>query len=186
MAKKMDQAEITKPDEETSAGKLKRYEDLFEELTRFTTLIDEQDAEILDANVVVAEAKEAYENAKKALAEIESIRDGAKHNLYRFLSPKNGKFPILPLFDTMETTNEVIHGENSTQWRQEPIASLKISLPSLLALTDCDIVMVGQLQDRVMKDAAGWWKEITNLNAGTAGAIVDRLNDFIFEKTMKK
>lgn len=185
MAKKNERAEVSKPDAESSEGKLKRYEDLFEELIRFTTLIDEQDAEIIDANAAVAEAKEAYDCAKRALSEIESIRDGAKHNLYRFLSPKNGEFPVLPLFDTMEPTNEVVHGANSIQWRQEPIASLKLSLPSLMALIDSDVVRVGQLQDRVMKSAAEWWKEITSLNAGTAGAIVDRLNDFVFHKTMK-
>ncbi|MFY8201815.1 MAG: hypothetical protein ACOVLE_14155 [Pirellula staleyi] len=186
MVKKTEAAEATKPDEETAEGKVKRYEGLFDELMRFTSLIDEQDAEIVEANAVVAEAKEAYERAKKALAEIESIRDGAKHNLYRFLSPKNGKFEFLPLFDRMEETNELVHGENSTEWRQEPIASLKLSLLSLVALNDSDITLVGKLQDLVMKDSNGWYKEITGLNAGSSAAIVDRLNEFIFQRTMKK
>ena len=66
--------------QETTEGRLLRYEGLFEELTRFTSLIEAQDAEIRLANVVVAEAKEQYEDAKRKLAECESIRDGAKHD----------------------------------------------------------------------------------------------------------
>jgi hypothetical protein len=85
----------------------------------------------------------------------------------------------------MDEAVEEVHGANSKEWRSEPIAALKLSLPSLQALTECDVVMVGQLQDRVMKQPTDWWKEIESLNAGSAGAIVDKLNNFIFEKTTK-
>lgn len=184
MAKKNEQAEVSKPDAESSEGKLKRYEDLFEELTRFTTLIEGQDAEMIDAAIAVEDAKAVYNNKKKALEEIASIRDGAKHNLYRFLSPKNGRpFESLPLFDTMDVANDTIHGKNSTQWRLEPVSAIGVSLLQMVALNDSDVMMVGHLQDRVMASPEDWWKGILGLNAGSEQAIIGRLNDFIYSKT---
>ncbi len=162
---------------------LKKYEELFEQLTRFTHSITSYEEVIQSARLDVEEAKLAYDEAKDKLRELENARDGAKHSLYRFLSPKNGE--IMPLFDTMEEPDEEVHGKNCTEWRKEPIAALKISLPSINALTDADIVMVGQLQDRVLESPKSWWDSVPPLNAGTAAAIVDRLNDFIFDKTAK-
>ena len=162
---------------------LKKYEELFEQLTRFTTSITNQEEEITKAKLDVEEAKLAFEEARDKLRELENARDGAKHSLYRFLSPANGQ--IMPLFDTMDEADEEVHGKNSTEWRKEPIAALKISLPSLKALTDADIVMVGQLQDRVLDNPQKWWESVAPLNAGTAAAITDRLNNFIFERTQR-
>lgn len=158
---------------------VKRYEDLYSQLTRFTSSIADLESEIEKARESVAEAKARYEDEKGKLYELENSRDGAKHSLYRFLNPKN--MEVFPLLDTMEPADEEKHGKNSDEWRKDPIGALKLSLPSLQALMECDIVMVGQLQDRVMADRE-WWKQIPNLNAGSASAICDRLNDFIFER----
>ncbi len=53
----------------------------------------------------------------------------------------------MPLFDRMEEADEELHGKNADEWRKEPIAVLKLSTPSINALIDHDIVVVGQLQD---------------------------------------
>lgn len=165
------------------ADKVARYEELFDELTRFVKVISDQDKPIVEARAAVENAKAQLDAAKSTLYELENIRDGAKHNLYRFLSPSGGKFTMMPLFDRMEKADEEIHGNNAQEWRGEPIASLGLSLPSLQALADADIVMVGQLQDRVLEYGKTWWEAISGLNAGSAGAIVDRLNDFICDRS---
>ncbi|MEQ1828052.1 MAG: hypothetical protein ABL921_18975 [Pirellula sp.] len=166
----------------TTEEQLKRLEQLFEQLTHFTKLVSDNDDAIIEAKFEVEEAQAKLDDAKQNLRALEGMRDGAKHNLYRFLSPKNGAFEFLPLFDKMAETDEVVHGRGSTQWRQEPVAALKLSLPALQILNDADIILVGQLQDRVMKSASDWWKDL-QLTGGQAAAIVDRLNDFIFEHT---
>ena len=182
MAKKM---ELSKPDVESSEDELKRYRELFDELTRFTSLIDSQEDEIAEAVAAVAEAKEAYDAAKDALRELESIRYGAKHNLYRFLSPKDGKFQSLPLFDQMDAAVDSVHGANSAVWRNDPISSAGICLPSVVALTDANLALIGCLQDRVMKSPDDWWRDVSGLNSGSAKRVVERLNDFIFKKTQE-
>lgn len=173
MAKKVDKTE--------EAERLERYESLFGELVRFTKVIADQDEPIRIARQAVEQAKSDLDDARMELRQLEEIRDGAKHNLYRFLSPVKGKFDFLPLLDRMEEADEEIHGEHAKEWRTEPIATLGLSLLSLQALADADIVLVGQLQDRVL-DSKSWWESINGLTAGSAAAIVDRLNDFISER----
>lgn len=167
---------------ETADERVERLEMLFEQLSTFTKVISDQEESILAARTACEEAKATYEDAKEHLRQLEQVREGAKHGLYRFLSPKSGKFQFMPLFDRMEQTDEVVHGKNSTTWRSEPIAALKLSLPALQTLADADIVLVGQLQDRIL-ESPDWWKTLSPLNAGQAAAIVDRLNDFVFERT---
>jgi hypothetical protein len=169
---------------ESTEQKLKRYETIFEELTRFTSVIKDQEDPIDEAKREVERIKEELEQAKADLKALEEMRDGAKHNLFRFLSPVGGEF--MPLFDRMEPADEVLHGLNSKDWRAEPVAAIGISLLSLKALTDHDIVLVGQLQDAVLADAKDWFSTLSPLNAGQAAAIVDALNNFIFTRTMKK
>lgn len=162
---------------------LEQYSELFDQIHRFTTSIASIDEKIIAQNATVLEAKAKLDDAREKLRELETSRDGAKHSLYRFLNPQTGE--IFPLFDTMEVADEEVHGKNSCEWRREPIASLKLSLPAITALTSVDIVMVGQLQDRVLANPDYWFESVPPLNNGTASAIVDRLNDFIFERTAK-
>lgn len=83
----------------------------------------------------------------------------------------------------MDPAVEEVHGINSDQWRLEPIAALRLSLPAQMALNDADIMLVGQLQDRVLKSPEAWWESISGLNFGMAAAICDLLNDFINERS---
>lgn len=160
-----------------------RYEEILDQISRFTRAIAGQEEAITQARFAVAEAKENFEDKKKKLQELESVRDGVKDTLFAFLSPESGE--ILPLFDTMKPADEEKHGKNSSDWRKEPIAVLQLSLLSLKALTEADIVMVGQLQDRVIEGDTKWWDKIDGLTPGSAAAIVDRLNDFIFDRTQR-
>jgi len=163
---------------------LARYEEVFQEIARFVAVIESSVEELTEAEAEVAEAKAAYEAARDEVNRIKELRDGAKHGLFRYLAPRNGG-EILPLFDRMEKADEERHGENSTEWRKEPIAALKLSLPSLVALNEADIMFVGQLQDSVLNDPEEWWHAIPGLTFGQSAAIVDRLNEFIADRTSK-
>ena len=144
------------------------------EIAAASTKIDECEDEVETAEL-------AYESAKQRLKEAKSERDGAERTLLRFLNPAGGE--IHPLFDQMQAPDEDLHGKGCSKWRQEPISALRLSLSAVQALTGQDILFVGQLQDRVMAKSHSWWEEVTGLNASVAAAIVDRLNDFILERT---
>lgn len=163
---------------------MSRYQEVFEQIARFVSLIQDGEEELRDAEANLADTKSKYEAAKQVVASIRELRDGAKHGLFRYLSPADGS-DILPLFDRMEPTNEKVHGAYSTEWRLEPIAALRLSLPVQMALTDNEIMLVGQLQDRVLANAEGWWENLPGLSLGAASAIVDKLNDFIFDRSTK-
>jgi hypothetical protein len=163
---------------------LKRYEEIFENITCFTDSIEKSDVEIQSATAKVEEAKCQFETAKAELSLLLSAQDANRIALFRYLHPKSGE--IMPLFDRMEEADETIHGINSDEWRRESLGALKLSMPSVKALTDFDIVLVGQLQDLVLADAQSWWEKVPGLTAGSSAAIVDRLNDFIFDRTTKK
>lgn len=138
-----------------------------------------QDLEL--AEEAKRDAEDAYDVAKNRVSEAKSRVQGAERTLLRFMNPTNGEWH--PLFDTMDAADEELHGKGSDKWRQEPISALKLSLASVQALTDAEILFVGQLQDRVLKDARSWWESITGLNNSVAAAIVDKLNDFICDRT---
>ena len=166
--------------ESEDAKKIKGYEEMFEQLAIFTDSIAAADAELREAKAEEAKAKDAYESARDIRKAIEDSRDGAKSALLRFVTPSHGEF--MPLFDTMDEPDEQVHGKNCTEWRKEPLSSLRLSIPAFNALTEADVVLVGQLQDRVLTGKA-WFESIPGISVGMASAIEDRLNDFIFEKT---
>lgn len=159
---------------------LSRYRSVFAELSKFVDTIRDTEAELLEARQRLMEAKAEYDEAKATVESLADIREGARHGLVRYLS--RGE-EILPLFDQMEPASDEIHGEHSTEWRSEPISALKLSLPSQIALNDAEIMLVGQLQDRVLAKPETWWEEVSGLSFGTAVAIVDRLNDFINKRS---
>lgn len=165
----------------TKDEQIAQYEAVFEQITSFTDAIKFHDEELTEARLAATEAKEAYDKAKEIVREIEEARDGARHSLVRYLCPRNGE--VLPLFDTMEESDEEVHGKHSSEWRAEPVANLKLSVNALKALVDNDIMLVGQLQDRVLASPRDWWEQFSDLGQAVAAAIVDKLNNFIFEKT---
>jgi len=163
---------------------MSRYQEVFEQIARFVSLIKDGADELRDAEANAAEAKSKHEAAKQVVASIKELQEGAKHGLFRYLSPADGS-EILPLFDRMEPADEKVHGSHATEWRLEPIAALRLSLPAQIALTDNEIMLVGQLQDRIMDNANGWWENLVGISQGAAAAILDKINDFIFDRTTK-
>lgn len=173
----------TKSDKQSPDDVLKRYEEIFENITCFMDAIDNSKTEIDTAREAVSLAKDKYDDAKTELKKLEDIQEGNRHALEGYLHPKNGQ--IMPLFDRMEPADEKVHGVNSDEWRKEPVAALKLSLLSIKALTDFDIVLVGQLQDLVLADSYDWWAKVPGLTLGSSAAIVDRLNEFINDRTSR-
>jgi hypothetical protein len=168
----------------TQEEQLSRFHDVFGELHKFVETIRESEDELKEADAAVSEAKRVYDEAKDHAAKVRDMLTGAKHGLFRYLAPIDGG-EVLPLFDRMEPADEEKHGEHASEWRTEPIAALRLSLPSQIALTDAEIMLVGQLQDRVLAKPDDWWMTINGLTAGSAAAICDRLNDFINERTTR-
>jgi hypothetical protein len=167
----------------TLEEKVDRYESIWQQLTSFTAGIAEQEDEIAAASAEVAEAKDRFEQAKKDHAELVAARDGAKHSLFRFLHPKDGEF--LPLLDRMEPADEEKHGANAAVWRNDPISALKIAPHAMIALSDAEIVVVGQLQDRVLANPDDWYLPIHGVTSVCASGVVDRLNSFIFDRAQE-
>lgn len=187
LIKKIDNAvanykSATPDDVESLKRRLAMYEGLFEEIERFTELLDEQDREIAELAGKAAAAKQEYEDRRDELREAKDAREGTEHSLFMFLRPGPGK--IMPLFDRMEPADDDKHGTNSSEWRKEPIAALRLSLVASTALATADILFVGQLQDRVQADNQ-WWEKVEGLTNPMAQAIADKLNDFINEQVSK-
>lgn len=169
------------PKKVTDAEALSSYEHVFDEIRRFTGVISDTDDELTAAEEAAAAAKATYEAAKKIVTDIRDLQEGARLGLIRYLTPASGE--VLPLFDRMEPADEVKHGLNSDQWRLEPISALRLSLPAQMALTKAEVMLVGQLQDRVLATGRDWWESIDGLNFGMSAAIEDLLHEFINERS---
>jgi hypothetical protein len=149
------------------------------EIDRFATLLRAQQVEIKKLALDEGEAKAQYEEARNAVREAKELEHNTVSMLLKFITP--GSIEIMPLFDTMEPTDEKVHGANSTEWRKESILSLGLSSVATRALIDADIVLVGQLQDRVMK-GPNWADGLEDINDGMAQAIEKKLSEFIEER----
>lgn len=160
---------------------LARAEMILDQIHTFTDAISFHETEIVEARAKVTDTKAAYDAARNELRELEDALDGTKDSLHRFLCPKRGQF--MPLFDRMEDADEELHGAGATEWRKEPVANLKLSPLAMKALNDADIVVIGQLQDRVINRPGQWHEDIEGLTTAMAAAIVDKLNQFIYERT---
>lgn len=157
---------------------MERY---IEEIDRFATILRYQQGKIDDLTRSAAAAKTVYEEAKEAVREAKENEHNTVSLLLKFIRP--GSFEIMPLFDKMEPADEAVHGKDSTEWRQEPISALNLSALAMRALLDADIVLVGQLQDQVLKGAD--WAANLNISDGIAQAIEAKLHQFIEERTSK-
>ena len=150
------------------------------EIDRFATMLRDQQIEIERKARDMAIKKEMYEFAKEAVREAKEYEHETVALLLKFVTP--GSIEIMPLFDTMEKSDEKKHGEKSDEWRKEPITALKLSAAAMRALIGIDVVLVGQLQDLVLK-GADWAKDLEEINDGMAQAIEAKLHDFIEEKS---
>lgn len=159
--------------------RIRVYESRFTEIDVFLDFVRDQADELKEKRHRLAEAKDAYDTIKREVADLTEAISGAKDSLFHVLEP--GAMKALPLFDQMEPADEKTHGVGSDQWRQEPIGSLRLSAATNALLIAADVVLIGQLQDRVLASPANWYENIDGMGAPVAAAIVDKLNDFIFE-----
>ena len=162
-------------------GKTQAMERYIAEIDRFATLLrdlQEQIAELKRDEVI---AKQVYDEAKAATREAKEQEHNTVSLLLKFVTP--GSIDVMPLFDTMEEADEELHGEAASEWRKEPIVVLKLSAAATRALIEADIVLVGQLQDRVLRDGMHWHDELEPISDGMAEAIESKLNDFINNRT---
>lgn len=151
-----------------------------QEIDRFGLLLESQEAETREKAEAVAVAKAALDEAKKDLAEAREVQLATVSMLLKLIRP--GQPRTYPLFDRMEPADEETHGHGSDEWRKEPIAALKLSGAAMRALIDADVVLVGQLQDRVLADRE-WHADLDGIGDGMADAIETKLNDFIFDRS---
>lgn len=172
----------TSPQQSEVEKTLARYESLVDQIRGYTDLIREYREELTDAAREVAATKAAYEDAKQRQKDIREVIDGAEASLVHYLMPADGG-DILPLFDRMEPADDETHGANSQAWRQEPIAALRLSLLASKSLTTAEIMLVGQLQDRILGDPARWWEKVEGLTYEIAIAVQDKLADFINDRS---
>ena len=157
---------------------MERY---IEEIDRYATLLRDQQEEIKSLKKDLAVAKQVYDESRAAVANAKEVEHNTVELLLKFVTP--GSIDIMPLFDTMDEADEEIHGKQSSEWRKQPIAALKLSAVAMRALIDNDIVLVGQLQDRMLKDGDGWYDEFEGISDGMSQAIEAKLNEYIYERT---
>lgn len=153
------------------------------EIDRFAGMLRKQQDGIRDLEKEVAVARTVYEEAREQLREAKEIEHGTVTLLLKFVRP--GSIEVMPLFDTMEPAEEEVHGLNADEWRKEPVVVLDLSAVALRALIEANIVLVGQLQDRILK-GEGWAADIEGINDGMAEAIQAKLQTFIEERGRKK
>ncbi len=180
----MTKAPAKTPDPKKIADKSAAMERYIGEIDRFAGILRKQQESIRDLEKDVAVARTVFEEAKDKLRDAKDIEHGTVSLLLKFITP--GSIDVMPLFDTMEPAEEELHGQNADEWRKEPIVALDLSAAALRALIDADIVLVGQLQDRMLADREDWWVAAGNLNAGMAQAIEAKLTQFIEERSSKR
>jgi hypothetical protein len=162
-----------------ATGAMERY---IAEIDRFAGMLRTQQEHIRDLEKDAVVAKNVYEEAREALREAKEVEHGTVSLLLKFIRP--GSIDVLPLFDTMEPAEEEVHGANAEEWRKEPIVVLELSAAALRVLVDADIVLVGQLQDRILK-GEDWAADLAGLTGGMAQAIEAKLQAFIDDRGSK-
>lgn len=153
------------------------------EIDRFAGMLRTQQEKIRDLEKDLAVARTVFDEAKDTLREAKENEHCTVSLLLKFIRP--GSIDVMPLFDTMDPAEEEIHGVNSDEWRKEPVVVLDLSAAALRALIDADIVLVGQLQDRILKGEE-WAAELLGINEGMAQAIEAKLSQFIEEHSTRR
>ncbi len=161
----------------TKQSAMERY---IAEIDKFATLLRDKQIEIDLLSREEAIAKSVYNDAREAVKEAKEVEHNTVSLLLKFIRP--GSIDVMPLFDRMEPADEQVQGKGSTEWRNEPITSLNLSAVAMRALIDADVVLVGQLQDRILK-GSDWATGLEGVTDGMAQAIEAKLHAFIEEKT---
>lgn len=144
-------------------------------IDEFATLLRDQQDRIGKLEHAANLAKVAYEAARDDVREAKDYEHQTIALLLKFIKP--GSIDIMPLFDRMEPTKKE-HGANATEWRKEPLTALNLSALAMRALIAADVVLVGQLQDRVLSGQE-WWKGIEGITDAMSQAIESKLHEFI-------
>lgn len=161
--------------QDSNVAAMKRY---ISEVDRFVTVLKTQQGSIEKLLIEEQKAKYEFNRAKEAVSEAKESELNTISLLLKFVMP--GSIDIMPLFDTMEQADDTQHGQGSDKWRKEPITALNLSALAVRSLIAADVVLVGQLQDRIKGD--DWWKGIDGITDAVAQAIESKLHDFIKEQ----
>jgi len=154
-----------------------------EEIDKFAGMLREQQDGIRDLEKETAIAKTVYDECRDKLRDAKENEHCTVSLLLKFIRP--GSIDVMPLFDTMDEADEEVHGVNSDDWRKEPVIVLDLSTIALRTLIDADVVLVGQLQDRILKGEE-WAADLEGINEGMAQAIEAKLAQFIDERAKGK
>lgn len=160
--------------------RLAQCESVLEEVDRFTKLIAQHEADIAESLKEVLEAKAVYDEKKAKHQKEQEALSSTTYSLVQFLRP--GVAEILPLFDRMEPADEDKHGAHSDVWRKEPVTAIGLSLLATKALMSAEVLLVGQLQDRIQANPEAWYEAIDGLSRAVALAVADQLNTFINDR----
>lgn len=183
MSKSTETTKANETPKAKQAAKSAAMERYIGEIDRFAGMLRTQQEGIRDLEKEVAVAKTVYEEARDNLREAKEIEHGTVSLLLKFIRP--GSIDVLPLFDTMEPAEEDVHGRHADEWRTDPVVVLDLSSAALRALIDADIVLVGQLQDRILK-GDDWADGLEGVSEGMAQAIEAKLQSFIEQRGRKK
>ena len=153
------------------------------EIDRFAGMLRTQHEGIRELEKETAIAKNVYDECRDNLRDAKENEHCTVSLLLKFIRP--GSIDVMPLFDTMDEATEEVHGVNSDEWRKEPVIVLDLSTLALRALIDADVVLVGQLQDRILK-GEDWAAALEGINEGMAQAIEAKLQQFIEERAGRK
>jgi hypothetical protein len=176
-----------RPDKKQAQQRAAAVELYIAEIDRFATMLRDQQVSIREIETQVTVTKVAYEAARDALREAKEIEHGTVSLLLKFIRP--GSIDVLPLFDTMEPADEDVQGAGAAEWRNDPIVLLELSAAALRALIDADVVLVGQLQDRILasrETGDEWALEIPGISEAIAQAIEAKLQAFVEKRGSKK
>src|ERR1700686_807520 len=108
-----------------SNPRLPAMERYIAEIDKFAFLLRNQQVLIEDLSRQESAAKAVYNDAREATKEAKEMEHNTVSLLLKFISP--GSIDVMPLFDRMEPADEKVQGKGSTEWRNEPITSLKLS-----------------------------------------------------------
>lgn len=153
------------------------YESFLGELKIFVDLVGSERATLAVVRSKEVEAEEQLNEIRDHRKQLEASITGAKDSLFRLVSP--GIKEYMPLFDRIEPTDEDKHGTNADEWRTSPISVLRLSPVATEVLNEADLVVVGQLQDRILAAPENWFEDVAGMTGPMAAAVADKLTKFI-------
>lgn len=147
-----------------------------EKVQTFSDVVTEAKSQLAGLRLREHELKEELSEVRSDIRSIADLIASSNDGMLALIEP--GPVEFMPLFDRMEAANPETHGPNAEQWREKPVAVLRLSPAASNLLTEADIVFIGQLQDRILENPEEWWQDVEGLTEPLAAAIADKLADF--------